>query len=237
MGNPSVPARPTGGRQAGRKIRLGVLASGRGTNLQAIIDAIEAKKINAVIKVVLSDREQALALKRARRHRVKAVFLNPKSYSTREKYDERIVEILKQHKVDLVVLSGYMRIVTSQFIKSFHHKIINIHPSLLPSFTGLQAQQQALKWGVRISGCTVHFVDEEVDHGPIIIQGTVPVYNDDTEGSLSSRILEEEHRILPQAIQYIAEGRLEVVGRQVILKDRKSNSKELIVSPPLDVDL
>ena len=220
-----------------RKIRLGVLASGRGTNLQSIIDAVEGEKIDAIVSVVISDKQQAQALERARKHHITAIFLDPKPYSTREDYDEKIAEVLKQHAVDLVILSGYMRIVTSRLIEAYRNRMINIHPSLLPSFPGLRTQREALKWGVKISGCTVHFVNETLDQGPIIIQAAVPVQNGDTEDSLSSRILEQEHRILPQAIQYIAEGRLEVVGRQVVLKDGQRHSEGLVISSPLEVDL
>ena len=229
---PNQPVRP-----AGQKIRLGVLASGRGTNLQSIIDAAETKIIDVTVTVVISDKEKAQALERAHRHNIKGIFLDPMPYKTREDYDKKIVEALNQYDVTLVVLSGYMRIVTSRLIEPYRNRMINIHPSLLPSFPGLRAQREALKWGVKISGCTVHFVDESLDQGPIIIQAAVPVYSDDTEDSLSSRILEQEHRILPQAIQYIAEGRLEVVGRQVILKDTQRPSEGLVISPPLEVDL
>jgi phosphoribosylglycinamide formyltransferase 1 len=212
-------------------IRLGVLASGRGTNLQSIIDAVDRKTIDVSMAVVISDKEQARALERARRHNIKGIFIDPKPCKTREDYDMKIVEVLNQQDVNLVVLSGYMRIVTSRLIEPYRYRMINIHPSLLPSFPGLRAQQKALQWGVKISGCTVHFVDESLDQGPIIIQAAVPVHRDDTEDSLSSRILEQEHRILPQAIQYIAEGRLEVVGRQVLLKDGQRHSEGLIISP------
>lgn len=198
-------------------VRLGVLASGRGSNLQAIINAVEAGKIHARVAVVISDRPEAPALDRARRHHLTAVFLNPKDFPTREDYDERIVEILKQQDVDLVILAGYMRIITTRLLVPYKMRIMNIHPSLLPSFPGLSAQKQALDWGGKISGCTVHFVDETVDQGPIILQAAVPIHPDDTEESLAVRILEEEHRILPEAIQYFAEGRLKVMGRRVVI--------------------
>jgi len=221
--NPPVPASPVDGRQAG--IRLGALSSGRGSNLQAIIDACEVGKISAKIAVVVSDKSDALALERARRHRLMAVFLNPKEFPTREDYDERMVEILKQQAVDLVILAGYMRIVTPRLISAYPNRIMNIHPSLLPSFPGLRAPKQALEWGVKVSGCTVHFVNETVDQGPIIFQAAVPVFPEDTEASLSARILEQEHRILTQAIQYFAEGRLQVVGRRVIISPGKADDR------------
>jgi len=210
MLKPNLPA-----GQAG--VRLGLLASGRGSNLQAIIDAVEAGKINARVAVVISDRPESQALDRARHHHLMAVFLNPSDFPTREDYDERIVEILKQQEVDLVILAGYMRIITTRLLVPYKMRIMNIHPSLLPSFPGLSAQKQALNWGVKITGCTVHFVDETVDQGPIILQAAVPVHPDDTEESLAVRILEEEHRILPEAIQFFAEGRLKVAGRKVVI--------------------
>jgi phosphoribosylglycinamide formyltransferase-1 len=207
------------------KIRIGVLASGRGSNLQAIMDACESGSLKALVAVVVSDRRDAQALERARRHRLTAVFLNPKDSPTREDYDERVVEILKQQAVDLVILAGYMRIVTTRLISAYPNRIMNIHPSLLPSFPGLRAQKQALDWGVKVSGCTVHFVNETVDQGPIILQTAVPVYPEDTEESLSARILEQEHRILPQAIQYFAEGRLKVLGRRVVISSGKAGDR------------
>ena len=216
MSDPNPPVRQEG-------IRLGALSSGRGSNLQAIIDACEVGKISAKIAVVVSDKSDALALERARRHRLMAVFLNPKEFPTREDYDERMVEILKQQAVDLVILAGYMRIVTPRLISAYPNRIMNIHPSLLPSFPGLRAPKQALEWGVKVSGCTVHFVNETVDQGPIIFQAAVPVFPEDTEESLSARILEQEHRILPQAIQYFAEGRLQVVGRRVMISSGKAD--------------
>jgi phosphoribosylglycinamide formyltransferase-1 len=219
------------------KLRLGVLVSGRGSNLQAIMDAAAAVKIDACVEVVISDRSQAQALENARRSLVPAFFLNPKDYSSREKYDEAVVDLLRKHQVDLVILAGYMRLITAQLIGPYKNRIINIHPSLLPSFSGLHAHRQALEWGARVSGCTVHFVDETMDQGPIIIQAVVPVYESDTEETLAARILEEEHRILPQAIQYIAEQRLEVSGRRVILKSAPKMSGAKIISPMIEIGL
>jgi len=219
------------------KLRLGILVSGRGSNLQAIIDAASSVKIDAGVEVVISDKSQAPALDHARRSRVPAFFLNPKDYSSREKYDEALVDVLRKHKVDLVILAGYMRLITSQLIEPFKNRIINIHPSLLPAFSGLHAHRQALEWGARVSGCTVHFVDESMDQGPIIIQAAVPVYDGDTEETLAARILEEEHRILPQAIQYIAEQRLEVSGRRVIVKSAPKMTGAKILSPMIEIGL
>lgn len=196
-------------------LRIAVLASGRGSNLQAVIDACEAGRISAGVAVVVSDRKDAQALERARQHGIDGVFLDPSGSRTREAFDKRIVETLGGYDVGLVVLAGYMRIITPFLIEAFPQKIINIHPSLLPSFPGLKVQDKAIEWGAKVSGCTVHFVDETVDQGPIILQAAVPVLEGDTGESLAARILEQEHRILPLAIRYIAEDRLRVEGRRV----------------------
>lgn len=209
-----------------RELRIGVLASGRGSNLQAIIDAVEAGTLQATIALVLSNKADAPALDRARRHGLKAVHLDAKPFATksadpadkqaaREAYDRALLDILTQHEIELVVLAGYMRIVTPVLINAFPHRMMNIHPSLLPSFPGLDVQQKALDWGVKIAGCTVHFVTEGVDEGPIIVQAAVPVLEGDTADTLSARILAEEHRIYPQAVRLYAEGRLTVEGRRV----------------------
>jgi phosphoribosylglycinamide formyltransferase-1 len=198
-----------------RRIRLGVLASGRGSNLQAIIDAIEKGTLDAVLTVVISNKMEAPALERARKHGVPAVFLDPKGSSGREDYDRIILEQLRLYNVALVVLAGYMKIVTSVLLEAYAERMMNIHPSLLPAFPGLTPQKQALDWGVKVSGCTVHFVTEGVDAGPIIRQAAVPVLEMDTEESLAARILVEEHRIYPEAIQLFAQGRLSVEGRRV----------------------
>ena len=219
------------------KLRLGVLVSGRGSNLQAIMDAATAVKIDASVEVVISDKPQAQALDHARRSRVPAFFLNPKDYSSREKYDEAVVDLLGKHQVDLVILAGYMRLITSRLIEPYKNRIINIHPSLLPAFSGLRAHRQALEWGARISGCTVHFVDETMDQGPIIIQAAVPVFDGDTEETLAARVLEQEHRILPQAIQYFAEQRLQISGRRVLLKSTQKMTGAETVSPMIEIGL
>jgi len=209
-----------------KRIRIGVLASGRGSNLQAIIDAIEAGTLEADLALVLSNKADAQALDRARRHGAPAIFLDAKPFSTkssdpaekqaaREAYDRAVLDVLKQHDIELVVLAGYMRIVTPVLIHAYPNRMLNIHPSLLPSFPGLDVQQKALDWGVKFSGCTVHFVTEGVDEGPIIIQAAVPVLEGDTADTLAARILVEEHKIYPRAIQLYAEGRLRVDGRLV----------------------
>lgn len=199
-------------------INIGVLVSGRGTNLQAIIEAIEEGKIEGKIKIVISDNLDAYALKRAEQHNIETQYINHKEFKNREDYDKKIVETLENKEVELVVLAGYMRILSSYFIKAYKNKIINIHPALLPSFPGLQAQKQAVEYGVKISGCTVHFVDEGMDSGPIILQSAVEVSEDDTEESLAERILKEEHQIYSQAIQLFSQGRLIIKGRKVFIK-------------------
>lgn len=198
--------------------RLGVLASGRGSNLQAIIEAIEKGQLKAVLAVVVSNKPDAPALERARKHGAQAVFLDPKVTPDRDAYDAKILECLHNHKVELVALAGYMKIVTPVLIDAFPNRMMNIHPSLLPAFPGLKAQQQALDWGVKVSGCTVHFVAEGVDTGPIIKQATVPVQEGDTQETLAARILVEEHRIYAEALQLYAEGRLTVEGRRVHIR-------------------
>lgn len=200
-------------------LRLGVLASGRGSNLQALIDAIEAKTLDATIAVVVSNKPESMALERAQRHALKGIFLDPKSVAgesePRKAYDRKILEVLKAHDVQLVLLAGYMKIVTSVLIDAYQWQMMNIHPSLLPSFPGLNAQTQALDAGVKISGCTVHFVTEGVDEGPIILQTGVPVNEDDTVDILSARILEQEHVLYPHAVQLFAERRLCVEDKKV----------------------
>ncbi|MBI5561031.1 MAG: phosphoribosylglycinamide formyltransferase [Deltaproteobacteria bacterium] len=198
---------------------LGVLASGSGTNLQSIIDAIESKKLSARINVVISDNPGAYALERAKRHGLKTEVVTKDEYPEKEAFDGKLVSILKENGVGLVILAGFMRLLSPLFVRAFPMKIMNIHPSLLPSFTGLDVQKKALDYGVKFSGCTVHFVDEGVDTGPIIIQAVLPVAANDTPETLKKRILGEEHRIYPQAIQLYSEGRLTVKGRRVTVKD------------------
>jgi len=198
-----------------KKIRLGVLISGRGSNLQSIIDVSKKGMIDAEIAIVISDKNDAYGLVRAKENDISTLFLSPKDYRNREDFDKKVVEELNKYKVDLVLLAGFMRIVTSVLIEPFKNRIMNIHPALLPSFPGLDAQKQALEYGVRFSGCTVHFVEEGMDEGPIIIQAVVPVMDSDAVDSLSERILKYEHKIYPIAVQLFAEGRLKVEGRKV----------------------
>jgi len=197
------------------KLRLGVLASGRGSNLQSIMDAAAAGKINAGVAVVISDNKDAFALKRACRAGVPAEFVNPNGFASKEEYERAVVALLKERSVDLVCLAGYMRLVGGVMLEAFPYRIMNIHPALLPSFPGLHGQEQARAYGVKFSGCTVHFVDEGMDTGPIILQAVVPVLDDDTADTLAARILEQEHRIYPEAVRLFAEGRLRVNGRRV----------------------
>ncbi len=201
-----------------KKFKLAVLVSGQGTNLQAIIDQIEQEVLSAEISLVVSNRKEAFALERAKIHGIESVFLDPKSYSGKEEFDRAMIDRLQAEAVDLICLAGYMRILGKTFINSFAGRIINIHPSLLPAFPGLHPQRQALEHGVKFSGCTVHFVDEGIDSGPIILQSVVPVYDADNEETLSRRILEQEHIIYPRAVQLMVDNRLIVSERKVTQK-------------------
>lgn len=214
-------------------IKLGVLISGNGSNLQSIIDHIEKKLLSATIKVVISNNPHALGIQRAKKHGLKVVIINQHDFKSKEAFDWELLKILQENQVDLVVLAGFMRIISSVLLAAFPQKIINIHPALLPSFPGLHGQKQAIDYGVKFTGCTVHFVNEGVDTGPIIIQGIVPVYDDDTEDTLSRRILKEEHRIYPQAIQLLAEGKLQLEGRKVRINSIKKKNIKPIHNPPL----
>ncbi|MBI5788502.1 MAG: phosphoribosylglycinamide formyltransferase [Candidatus Schekmanbacteria bacterium] len=198
-----------------KKIALGVLASGRGSNLQAIIDNIEAGQLDAHIRIVISDVKDACAMQRAAQYGIKTCFIDPKQFKGRENYDQVVAERLKAEGVELVILAGYMRILSSTLVREFPYRIMNIHPALLPAFPGLHVQRKALEYGVKFSGCTVHFVDEGLDTGPIILQAVVPVQDDDNEESLSARILEQEHKLYSRAIQLYSEGRLQIEGRRV----------------------
>ncbi|WP_306534630.1 phosphoribosylglycinamide formyltransferase [Geobacter sp.] len=198
-------------------LKIGVLVSGNGSNLQAIIDRIEAGALPAQIVCIISNKADVFALERAKRHGIPTQVLDHRAHAGREAYDTALVELLRSRGVGLVVLAGFMRIVTPILLGAFPHAVMNIHPALLPAFPGLHAQQQALQYGVKVSGCTVHFVDEGTDTGPIIIQAVVPVLDDDTEETLSARIQKEEHRIYPEAVSLFAAGRLAVDGRRVVI--------------------
>ncbi len=224
-------------------IRLGVLASGGGTNLQAILDACAARRIAAEVAVVVSNVPGAGALERASRAGVVSEVVPSKGVVDREAYDLRLVELLQAHRVELVCLAGYMRIVTSAFLRAFGPteatrgcpRVLNIHPGLLPGFPGLHAQRQCVEYGARFAGCTVHFVDEGTDTGPVIVQAIVPVLPGDTEESLGARILAQEHRIYPQAIQWFAEGRLSVEGRRVTVRGASPAALPPLTNPEVEI--
>jgi phosphoribosylglycinamide formyltransferase-1 len=211
---------------------LVVLISGRGSNLKAILEAIKSGKINAKVSLVLSNKKNAKGLKIAKEYGIKSKFIDPSFFETRRGYDIYIAELIKKENPDFVVLAGYMRILSDEFIDAFEGKIVNIHPSLVPAFQGKNAQKQALDYGSLITGCSVHFVTKELDNGPVIVQAVVPVLPDDTEESLSNRILEYEHKIYPQAIKWLVEDRVVVSGRKVIVKDAKYGT--LPVNPSLE---
>lgn len=194
--------------------RIAVLISGRGSNLQSIIDAIAERRLDATIAVVVSNRAEAAGLNRAREAGIEAIPLSPKAYADPDRYDEAIADLLRTRRVDLICLAGYMRIVGPKLLTAFPNRVLNIHPSLLPAFPGLHAQQQALEWGVAISGATVHVATGGLDDGPIVVQAAVPVHPDDTVEQLSARILVEEHRIYPEAIARVLAGGWRIDGRR-----------------------
>jgi phosphoribosylglycinamide formyltransferase 1 len=216
-----------------RAVSLGVLISGSGSNLQAIIDAIEAQELDAKIQVVLSNRADAYGLVRAKKHEIPVEVLDHKRFPSREAFDQAVVDILRDRQVELVVLAGFMRLLSPVFVRAYSNRIMNIHPALLPAFPGLHVQKKAVEHGVRFSGCTVHFVNEACDEGPIIIQAVVPVFPDDSEEILAGRILEQEHRIYPRAIQLYSEGRLRIEGRKVFVDDLAKEENQVLVQPPL----
>jgi len=214
------------------KLRVGILASGRGSNLQAIIDNIEKGLLSATLAVVISDQAEAFALERARKYGIATVHVSAKGYrNKREEYDTLLVRELQKFNVELVCLAGFMRIITPVLINAFPNRILNIHPALLPAFPGLHVQKKALNYGVKFSGCTVHFVDEGMDTGPIIIQGVVPVLDNDTEESLSERILKQEHKIYSRAIQLIAERKLRIEGRRILVTGSENNNDAFLINP------
>jgi phosphoribosylglycinamide formyltransferase-1 len=195
---------------------LGILLSGRGSNFVAIADSIAAKRIpDTRIAVVISNRADAAGIETARQRGISTQVI-PSKGKQREEHDRQVVDVLRENKVDLICLAGYMRLLSPWFVQQFPHKILNIHPSLLPAFPGLEAQQQAFAFGVKVTGCTVHFVDEELDHGPIIVQKTVPVLDLDGEGTLAARILEQEHIAYTEAINTVLEGKFEIAGRRMV---------------------
>ncbi len=215
-------------------LRVAVLASGRGSNLQAIIDAIEVGQLQAKIVAVISNKFDAAALERARKHGLPDIFVDPKPFAgrpdSREAFDRALLEVLEKHDIELVLLAGYMKIVTPVLVNAFANRMMNIHPSLLPSFPGLDVHKKAIEWGCKLTGCTVHFVTEGVDEGPIVLQAAVPILDHDTPEILAARILEQEHKIYPRAVQLFAEGRLKVDGRRVLVEGGKPVGN-VIISP------
>jgi phosphoribosylglycinamide formyltransferase-1 len=219
-------------------LKLAVLVSGGGSNLQSIIDRIEEGALDAEIRIVLSNKADARGLERARKHSIPAMAIEHAAFPSREAFDAEMVRAIREAGADTVALAGFMRIITPVFLEAFPGRVVNIHPALLPSFPGVHGQGDAAAYGVRISGCTVHFVDEKMDNGPIIIQAAVPALENDDGESLGARILRLEHRIYPQALQWLAEGRLAVSGRQVRLASSERALAELkmpaLVHPPLE---
>ena len=215
-------------------LRIGVLASGGGTNLQAIIDRCQDGTLAAEMAVVITNNPGAGALDRASKAGIKTLCINHRGFSQREDFDSAVINALQENEVDLVVLAGFMRIITQTFIDAFPERIINIHPALLPAFPGLHVQQQAIDYGARFSGCTVHFVDGGVDTGPIIMQAVVPILPDDTADTLAARILEQEHQAYPRAIQLIAEGRVRVDGRLVTIEPVCPPEVTALLNPSAD---
>jgi len=215
-----------------KKVRIGVLVSGRGSNLQAIIDNIEKGGLSVEIAVVISDQADAYSLERARKHNIPAVHVSAKGYKgKRDAYDALLVQELQKHRAELVCLAGFMRIITPTLLAAFPDRVLNIHPALLPAFPGLHVQKAAIEHGAKFSGCTVHFVDAGMDTGPIIIQAVVPVLDNDTEDSLSARILKQEHTIYSRALQLYAEGRLKKEGRRVTISESRSDTGEFLINP------
>ncbi len=196
-------------------MNIAVLVSGRGSNLQAMIDSIEKGYLKARICAVVSDVGDAYALERARKHGIEAVFIDPEKYSSKDMYEKQVLTVLKKQNAELIILAGYMKILGKTLLQSYKDRILNIHPALLPAFAGLHAQKQAFDHGVKVAGCTVHFVDEKLDGGAIIMQRCVEVKEDDTDETLADRILEQEHKIYPEAVKLFVENRLRIEGRKV----------------------
>ena len=215
-------------------VNLGVLVSGSGSNLQALIDNIEAGRVDAKIQIVISNLPDVLGLERAKRHGIPTLVVAHQGLK-REEYDQKLVETLRTYHVELVVLAGFMRIITSVLLRAFPMKVMNIHPALLPAFPGTHVWQAEVDYGVKFAGCTVHFVDEGTDTGPIIIQAVVPVYDDDTADTLNARILKQEHKIYSQAIQLYAEGRLEIRGRRVRVSGYPPAPETSMANPPVKI--
>jgi len=216
-----------------RPLQLGVLASGSGSNLQSIIDSCQDGSLSAEVSLVIANNPEAKALERARNAGIEALCIDHRQYNGREEFDRALVAELRRFGVELVVLAGFMRIITPVMLEAFPQRVINIHPALLPAFPGLHVQQQAIDYGARFSGCTVHFVDAGVDTGPIIIQAAVPILADDDADKLAARILEQEHLVYPRAIQLIAEGRIRIEGRKVRIDPPVVVTGDRLVNPGL----
>jgi phosphoribosylglycinamide formyltransferase-1 len=217
-----------------KKLRIGALASGGGSNLQSIIGGCRDGSLAAEVVLVLTNNPEAGALNRAKQAGIPCLCLDHRRYASREDFDRAVVAALQDAGVELVVLAGFMRLISSVFLEAYPGRILNIHPALLPAFPGLHVQRKALEGGARFAGCTVHFVDGGVDTGPIIIQAVVPVLDDDTEATLSARILQQEHRIYPRAIQLFAQGRLHIEGRRVRVDPPCPPPTSALVNPPLE---
>lgn len=220
---------------------VAVLLSGSGSNLQSLIDATQAGKLDVDICLVLSNKPDAYGLERARKAGIPTAVVSHTDFSSREEYDTEMVRIIREHQAEAVIMAGFMRIITPVLLDAFPNKVLNIHPALLPSFPGVHGQGDAADHGVRFSGCTVHFVDAKMDNGPIIIQAVVPAFNKDDGDSLGARILRLEHRIYPQAVQWLAQGRLEITGRKVVVRDAGNQPSvcddgqgAYMVNPPLE---
>ncbi len=214
---------------------IAVFISGSGSNLQSIIDAIHDRRVSARIAVVLSNEPDAYGLVRAQQHGIPTAVVNHRDYANRQEFEEAVLSVLGDFPVDLICLAGFMRLLTPGFLRRFPHRVINIHPALLPSFPGTHGQRDAYNYGVRFSGCTIHFVDDGVDTGPIIMQAVVPVLPDDDEEKLKARILAQEHKIYPQVIQFFAEGRVTVAGKKVVIAGAKIDTKLAYTNPPLEI--
>lgn len=216
-------------------LRLGVLVSGSGSNLQAIIDNIEKGRLSSKIAVVISNNKKALSIERAKKHNIPYEVVEHFNFASREAFDAKLVEILKSYQVDLVVMAGFLRVITKVLLDAFPMKIMNIHPALLPAFPGLHVQKKALDYGCKFAGCTVHFADDGVDSGPIIIQGVVPILDNDTEESLSKRILAVEHKIYPTAIKLYEDNRIRIDGRKVLITPTLTPEETVFLTNPISL--
>ena len=215
-------------------VKLGVLVSGSGSNLQAIIDNIEGGRLEARIQIIVSNLPEVYALERARKHGLPFLVLPHKGLK-REEFDQKVVEVLKAHDVELVILAGFMRIITPVLLRAFPMRVMNIHPALLPAFPGTHVWQAEVDSGVKFAGCTVHFVDEGTDTGPIILQAVVPVYDEDTADTLNARILKQEHKIYSQAIQLYAAGKIKIQGRRVLTPGHPQAPDDFMINPPVTI--